>query len=57
MCVTGPTNTLFYNFNIPDFYKVIGLVAGMQKEPDFLYKVVNTWLPPGSSDINHPLMG
>lgn len=43
--------------NKPDFHQIVGFVAGMQKEPDFLHKVVNAWLSPRASDVHHPLMG
>lgn len=41
----------------PDFYQVIGFVAGMQEEPDFLHKVVDAGFPPGAPDVHHPLVG
>jgi len=41
----------------PDFNEVVGFVAGMQEEPDFLHKVVDTGFPPGAPDVHHPLVG
>lgn len=43
--------------HLPDFHQVVRFVARMQKEPDFLYKVVYAGFSSGASDVHHPLVG
>lgn len=45
------------DWNKPDFYEVVGFVAGVQEEPDFLDKMVDAGLPSGAPDVHHPLVG
>lgn len=46
-----------FDKNKPDFYKVIGFVAGVQEEPDFFDKMVYAGLLPGAAHVHHPLVG
>lgn len=45
------------DLNKPDFHEVVGFVAGVQEEPDFLDKMVDAGLLPGASHVHHPLVG
>lgn len=41
---------------LPDFNKIIRFIAGMKEKPDFLNKMINAWLSPGTSYVDHPFM-
>ena len=41
----------------PHFHQVVWFIAGVQEEPDFLYKVVDAGLPSAAPHIQHPLVG
>lgn len=40
----------------PDLHQVVGLVTGVQEEPDLLNKVVNAGLSSGAPDVHHPFV-
>lgn len=46
-----------FDENKPDFYEVVGFVAGVQEEPDFLDKMVDAGLLPRAAHVHHPLVG
>jgi len=53
---TKQNNNLERQVNTPDFHKIIGLVAGVQEEPDLLHEMINTRLFTRTSNIYHPFM-
>ena len=47
---------MFFVISIPDFHKVVRLVAGVQEEPDFLHKVRDARFFLWPSYIHHPFV-
>lgn len=42
---------------LPNFHKVIGFIAGMEEEPNFLDKMINAGFSTRPSDVHHPFVG